>query len=109
MNSPIGITGGRPALTAPDGGRGRDPASIKDVAAQFEALLLSEILKGMRKAGSGGWLDGGEDQAGATMTEMAEEQLAAALASGGGLGLARLIEQSLAPKHADAAAGRYKL
>ncbi len=67
----------------------------KDAASQFEALLEAQLLKCMRQSGSDGWLGTGEDQAGATMMELAEEHLAQVLASQGGLGLANLVVEGL--------------
>lgn len=92
-------------IGAPTGGTQRlagdpppvDPARLKEVAAQFEALLVAQMLKHIRESGSGGWMGGGEDSAGATMVAHAEEHLAQALAAQGGLGLASLIEQSITP------------
>jgi len=49
----------------------------------------------MREAGGGGWLGGDERDAAFSLMEMAEQCLATALAAQGGLGLARLVEQSL--------------
>lgn len=72
-----------------------DPQVLKLAASEFESLLLSELLKSMRGTGSEGWLGSGEDQAGSTMVEMAEQQVAQAIASGGGLGLSKLIVQGL--------------
>ncbi len=68
---------------------------LREIASQFEALLLAQMFRHMRAAGSGGWLGAGEDQAGVTSIELAEEELARALAAQGGLGLAALIENSL--------------
>lgn len=84
------------------GGRGtegpKDPAQdrarLEKAAAEFEAVLLAEMLKSMRA--DRGWLGTGEDQAGASMLEIGEEHLAQVLASSGGLGLARIITQDLA-------------
>jgi flagellar protein FlgJ len=75
-----------------------DPKALKLAAGEFESLLLTELLKSMREASSEGWLGGGEDQAGSTMVEMAEQQLAQALAASGGLGLSNLVVQGLAPE-----------
>lgn len=72
-----------------------DPAKVRDAARQFESLLLAQLLKGMRGADSAGWLGGGEDQAGAIATELAEEQFAQALSAQGGLGLSSLIVSGL--------------
>jgi Rod binding domain-containing protein len=71
------------------------PKNAKEAAGQFEALLLAQMLKSMHEAGEGGWLGTGEDQAGSSMMEMAEEHLAQVLASQGGLGLARMVAQGL--------------
>ena len=67
---------------------------IEAAAEQFEALLVAHLLKTMREAGESDkdreGLSGGE-----TYLEMAEQQLAQALASRGGLGLSRLILQGI--------------
>ena len=82
------------------------PKNVTQAAEQFEALLLSQMLKGSHDETSGGWLGTGDDQAGSSMAELAEEHLAQALASRGGLGLASLIATGL--KRADAAAAAAK-
>jgi len=70
------------------------PARLREAAAQFEALLLAQLLKAMRE--DRGWMGTGDDQASASMMELAEEHLAEVMASQGGLGLARLILEGLA-------------
>ena len=50
------------------------------------------MLRSAREAGAGAIGEG--DQSGSAMMEMAEDQLAQALSSGGGLGLARTIAES---------------
>jgi Rod binding domain-containing protein len=87
-------------MTSPVGGPVIDralpeAAKLKQVGREFESLLIAEMLKHVRESGSGGWLGGGEDSAGETAVGYAEEWLARALASGGGLGLAAMIEKSL--------------
>ena len=72
-----------------------DPAKIRETATQFESLLIGQMLSSMRQAEGAGWLGGGEDQAGATMTELAEQCVAQALAARGGFGLAPMIVQGL--------------
>jgi len=79
----------------PEPGGKPDAARIKETAKQFEALLIGQIMKSMREAGGSGWLGGGEDQSGATMTEFAEQHVAQILGSQGGFGLAALIEKGL--------------
>jgi Rod binding domain-containing protein len=68
--------------------------SAHDAAQQFEALLLSEIMRSERESGSG-WLGSGEDSSGDSAVEYAEQQLASVLARQGGLGLAGLISSGL--------------
>jgi hypothetical protein len=63
-------------------------------AKDFEALLLTELLRAAHSGGSG-WLDSGDDQSGQAAIGFGEEELAKALSSSGGIGLARLIEAGL--------------
>ncbi len=72
-----------------------EKASAADTAADFEALLIGQMLKSAR-SDSDGWLGTGEDSSSASLIEMAEDQIAKVLADGGGLGLASMIERSLA-------------
>lgn len=77
-------------------GKKPTPEGTRAAAAEFEALLIGQMLRSMREAGGGGWLGGADDDAAFALMEMAEQCLAAVLAAQGGLGLARLVEQSLA-------------
>lgn len=72
-----------------------DPRRVADAARQFESLMMAQLLKSMRESGEGGWLGTGDDQAGERAMELAEEQMAQALAQQGGLGLARLVVSGL--------------
>jgi len=81
-------------LNPPGAGRRDDPSRIHHAAQQFESLLVAQILKTAR-SDSEGWLGTGDDQAGSSAMEIAEEQLAQALSSRGGLGLSRMIEKGL--------------
>jgi flagellar protein FlgJ len=75
-----------------------DPARVRDAAQQFEALLMGQILRSVRESGKG-WLNsGGEDASGDCATDFAEQQLATALAQGGGLGLTDVIAAGLTRK-----------
>jgi Rod binding domain-containing protein len=67
---------------------------LQDAARQFEALLITQLLRAAR-GDSEGWLGAGEDHSAASAMEMAEEQFAAALSQQGGLGLARMITSGL--------------
>jgi len=69
---------------------------IRDAAKDFESLLLTQMLKTMREAsGNQGWLGTGDDQSSSSIMELAEQQVAQALAASGGLGLARLAADGL--------------
>ncbi len=80
------------------------PKDLKQAATQFEALMLSELLKSVHEGEGPGWLGTGEDEAGSSMMDMAEEQLSQAMAAQGGLGLARMVVQQLTPKQTKPAA-----
>ncbi len=82
----------QPALAAPAVKSGDSPQKVKDAAQQFEGLLLAQVLQQAHQ--EGGWLDSG-DPAGSAATGFAEQQLAAAIAHNGGLGLAAIIASGL--------------
>jgi Rod binding domain-containing protein len=64
-------------------------------AKDFEALLIGQMLQSVREEGSS-WLGAGEeDKASDAAFGMGEQQLALALANGGGLGLAKVIASGL--------------
>ena len=67
-----------------------DPARVKDAARQFEALLIGQMLKGMRES-EGGWMGTGDDQSMSSAMEYAQEMFAQSLSAGGGLGLAQVV------------------
>lgn len=62
------------------------PASPREAAQQFEALLIGQLLRAAREASSSA-----EDQSGAAILEFAEQQVAELLSRSGGLGLAHLL------------------
>jgi Rod binding domain-containing protein len=66
------------------------------VAGEFEALLIGQILQSMGSTGGALW--GGEDSAGNSMIEFAQEHLAKSIAAGGGLGLAKVVREGLRQK-----------
>jgi Rod binding domain-containing protein len=73
----------------------RDTGKARDAAQQFEALLIGQMLRGVRESGQG-WLGSGDnDSSGDCATDYAEQQFAAVLAQNGGLGVADLITRSL--------------
>jgi Rod binding domain-containing protein len=72
------------------------PDKVAKAAKDFEALMVGEVMKAARASSDGSWLGTGDDQAGALAMDMAEQQFAQALASGGGLGIAKMVTSSLA-------------
>lgn len=88
-----------PGLTT---GANAPSQKTKDAAVQFESLLVGQILKSAHEE-DGGWLGSGEDQTAGSAMQMADEYFARALTSHGGLGLARMISNSLDQASADAA------
>jgi len=72
------------------------PEHLDEVAGQFEALLVGQMLKSMRESVSGGWLGTGDDPSGGAVSDLAEQHLAAVIAANGGFGLAATIRAALA-------------
>jgi peptidoglycan hydrolase FlgJ len=73
-----------------------DPAKVQDAAKQFEALLLSQMMKSMRDT-EGGWMGTDEDDAASSAMEYGQEMFAQSMANSGGLGLAKLLAAGLSP------------
>lgn len=71
------------------------PSKIHEAAQQFEALMIGEMMKSSRESGSWGLSDEDADPGQDTFSGMAESQFANALARSGGLGLSRMVEQSV--------------
>jgi Rod binding domain-containing protein len=79
------------------------PAKIQKGATDFEALLLTEMLRSARQAGGGGLTgEAGDDgsDANSSLVELGEQQFAQALSASGGLGIAKMVVAGLT-KHAD--------
>ena len=71
------------------------PEKIRDAASQFEALLISQVLKAAHESEDEGWLGTGEDQTAGSMMGLAEDYFARAMAARGGFGLARMVSAGL--------------
>ena len=67
-----------------------DPAALREVASQFEALFLQSMLKSMRDASLGDPLFGDSDQH-EMYQGMLDQQFALEMASGKGIGLADML------------------
>lgn len=71
-----------------------DPAALREVATQFEALFLQSMLKNMREASLGDPLLGNSDQY-EMYQGMMDQQLALEMASGRGVGFADMLVRQL--------------
>ena len=67
---------------------------VKAAAGQFEAIIVRELLQD-----SVGKLAGGDKNGGGMYGYMLTDVLASKLTAGGGLGLGKIFEQQLAPRH----------
>ncbi len=73
------------------------PSSSKQIeksAKQFEALVIGELLKAARESGEG-WMGTGDDQAGSTAMDLAEQSFAESMAQKGGFGIAAIVQKGL--------------
>jgi peptidoglycan hydrolase FlgJ len=78
------------------------PEKIRHAAKEFEAVLINQMLKSAREAGGGGLTGSGdeENQENSSLLELGEQQFAQALASSGGLGIAKMVVAGIT-KNAD--------
>jgi Rod binding domain-containing protein len=70
----------------------KKPTKPAEAAEQFEALMIGELLKSA-EGDRDTWLGDDADDASETAMGMAETQLAQAMASHGGFGMAHMIER----------------
>jgi len=102
-----------PRAGIPSGATGDSAEQLKlrKACQQFEALFLSHLLRSMRETAI--QMGPNEQEAGAgLMSDLMDEHLAGAVASGGGFGLGRMLEESLtgtAVRNADPGTGRWPL
>jgi Rod binding domain-containing protein len=83
--------------------RREDPKKLAAAASDFEALLLSQLMKSAREAASPS-PDGEAGGSCDSIMELAEQQFGHILASAGGLGIAKLAVSGMTPKDTGAAA-----
>lgn len=80
------------AAPSPSGTSQDTPEKIHKAATDFEALLIAQLLKSARESGGGITGDADEqDETNSTLLELGEQQLAQALSSSGGLGIANMV------------------
>lgn len=72
------------------------PEKILQASKQFEALIIGQLLRTVHESGDGGWLGTGEDEAGGTAMQLAEESFAQSMANSGGFGVSKMIQKHLA-------------
>jgi len=82
----------------PDQALSKNPAKLAEAATQFEALMITQMMKSAREASGSGWLSEGDETGEDTATGMAEEQFAQALARSGGLGLAKMVIKTMSDR-----------
>ena len=83
---------------------GSKAEKIRKYAGEFEATLLANLYKDMQH--SLGELPAAQDPGADTLTDMGVHALAAGLVAGGGVGIAKLLIQSLLPKITGSNAGK---
>ncbi|MGB6941063.1 MAG: hypothetical protein WBE37_01535 [Bryobacteraceae bacterium] len=80
------------SASSPSAGSKDTIEKIQKAATDFEALLIAQMLKSVRESGGGVTGDADEqDETNSTMLELGEQQLAQALSSSGGLGIAKMV------------------
>src|SRR5579863_7651033 len=87
------VTSGYALRSASLSGSSKDtPEKIQKAAMDFEALLIAQMLKSVRESGGGMTGDADEqDETNSPMLGLGEQQLAQALSSSGGLGIAKMV------------------
>ncbi|MCP4870123.1 MAG: peptidoglycan DD-metalloendopeptidase family protein [Proteobacteria bacterium] len=86
-----------------DAAKEGDTEGVKEAAKKFEQYFVTTMMKEMRKASGGedGLLAGSEME---TFSALFDEEIAGRISEGPGIGLASMIERSLASAYGDAAA-----
>jgi Rod binding domain-containing protein len=95
---PVGNVGIKPLAPTAGTTGVEDVGKLKKAAEDFEGMLIGQMLQSIRDSALGGWQEE-KDQTGAIALEMAESQIARAMASSGGLGLARTLEVAMAHRN----------
>jgi len=72
-----------------------DPAKIQKAASQFEALLINQMLQSARASGGTGTSEDDDTSNSSALLELGEQQVSQALASSGGLGIAKMVVAGL--------------
>jgi len=67
---------------------------LESAAQEFESLLLAQVLRMARQSGPAGWLNSEPDEAASPTLELAESELAKAMAARGVLGIKEVLARS---------------
>jgi len=89
----------------PAQGKKDDPAQVKKVAREFEAMFVGMMLKSMRETVGQDKLTGG-GRAEETFRAMLDQEYASEATKNGGIGLAKLLEKELAKNGGTPAKGQ---
>lgn len=71
---------------------------LHQAANEFESMLLTSLWKSFKESSLDDSDTDSDDSTGQTYQDFGLQAMASAVASGGGLGIGRIIEQDLAPK-----------
>lgn len=74
-------------------------AKLVDAAQQFEAILMQEMLKPMRKDQDSWDSEKDNDSASDTISSFGTEAVAKAISKGGGLGIAKQVVRQVTQEH----------
>lgn len=90
------LLSGGPVVSPPSNAAKDSPEKVRKAATDFEALLIAQLLKSARESGGGMTGDADEqDETNSTLLELGEQQMAQALSSNGGLGIANMVVAGL--------------
>jgi Rod binding domain-containing protein len=90
-----------PTTTAPS----QEPKKLQEAAKQFEALMITQMMKTARDCSGGSWLSEGDETGEDSSMSMAEEQFAQSMAANGGLGLAKMVVRTMSGHETNASSG----
>lgn len=94
MTAPVSTLVDSGVPTALSGDGANSPERLQEIAREFEALFIHQMLRQMRESSE--WLGDDEDELfGARLVETIDVELARQLAENGGLGLAALLTPTL--------------
>ena len=68
-----------------------DSSELEKAGKEFEALMIAQLLKSVRETGDGGWLGSGGGDSNNSILQLAETQLAQAMAERSAFGIAALV------------------